>query len=77
MISTVVATVFNADMTRQVEVFQRRDGSFGFEELRFSEPERSWIVSGCYSNSFTDSTESALREARERVLWLSLGGEDN
>ena len=74
MTRTIVETIVHADGTRRVEIFQRRDGSFGFEELRLVEPERAWLVSGCYTNSFSASAEIAIREARARVSWLSSSG---
>ncbi len=67
----VVQTLFNAEQTRQVVIFQRTDGSFGFEELRFGSDEHVWFPCGCYSVSFTDKMEAAVREAKTRVKWLA------
>jgi hypothetical protein len=66
-----VRTIFSGDRTRQVVIFRRSDGTFGFEELRFSEEEAEWISHGRYSVSFTHSEEAALAEARSRVRWLT------
>lgn len=57
----------------RVIIFQRDDGSFGFEDQKFSdEPlELSWIPRGRYSVSFCDSAERATAEARGRVDWLA------
>ncbi|MDQ3257468.1 MAG: hypothetical protein M3R15_26890 [Acidobacteriota bacterium] len=66
-----VQTYFNADGTQQVVIFERADDSLGFEELRFGSDERDWFPCGCYSASFTDSIEMAVREARARVKWLA------
>jgi hypothetical protein len=78
MTRITVETIVHADGTRRVEIFQRRDGSFGFEELHLIEPERAWVPSGYYSNSFCASAEVARREARARVSWLlSPGGVDD
>lgn len=78
MTRITVETIVHADGMRRVEIFQRRDGSFGFEELRLIEPERAWVASGCYTNSFCASAEVALRETRARVSWLlpAGGGDD-
>jgi hypothetical protein len=70
MTRITVETIVHADGMRRVEIFRRRDGSFGFEELRQIEPERAWVPSGHYTNSFCASAEVALSEARARVSWL-------
>ena len=65
----VVQTIWNSDKTRRVDIFQRGDGSFGFEESHYGLDEQSWILFGRYSESFTDTSEAAIREARARVSW--------
>ena len=67
----IVESIFNADRTRRVDIFERADGTFGFEELKFGEEEQGWFPSGCYTVSFTGSVGDALREARGRVRWLA------
>jgi hypothetical protein len=64
-------TLVNADGTRKVEVFQRDDNTFGFEELKFGQEEQAWFPVGKYSFAIIDSLESAIKEAKERVAWLS------
>ena len=71
MDSKPVRTIFKNDRTRQVIIFRRSDGTFGFEELKLSEEQSEWIPYGRYSVSFTDSEEAALAEARSRVRWLT------
>lgn len=72
----VVESIFSADRTRRVDVYEREDGTFGFEELRFGEEERAWHPCGRHAASFTASAAEALGEARGRVRWLSgLGGD--
>jgi len=67
----IVHTVVRPDGTRRVDVFQRRrDGTFGFEESRWNAAEASWLPSGRRSDSFTDTLERALIEARGRIPWL-------
>jgi hypothetical protein len=69
----VVESIFNADGTRRVDIYERGDGTFGFEEFRFGEEEQGWLASGCRATSFTDNLGDALREARGRVWWLAQG----
>ena len=72
----VVESIYNADRTRRVDIFERGDGTYGFEEWRYGEEERSWMTGGRHAASFTDSAAGALSEARGRVRWLSeLSGE--
>jgi hypothetical protein len=55
---------------RRVHIFRRRNGTFGFEEWHWDAEDESWIPVGPQSDSFTDSLERALFEARGRVQWL-------
>lgn len=57
----------------RVIIFQREDGSFGFEDQKFSDDilEQRWIPRGRYSECFCDSAETAAREARSQVDWLA------
>jgi len=57
----VVESIFNADGTRRVDIYERGDGTFGFEEFRFGEEEQGWLPSGCYTTSFTANLGDALR----------------
>ena len=58
--------------TRCVDVFERGDGSFGFEEYR-REPEdpSGWYQIGFYSDQTFSSEEAALEAARASVAWLA------
>jgi hypothetical protein len=67
----VIKTIFSADRTRRVDVFERDDGTFGFEELEFGEQEQSWFPCGRYSEARTSSAEESLNEARGRIQWLT------
>ena len=64
-------TFLNSDGKGKVEVFQRADGTFGFEELKFGQEEQAWLPVGKYSIAIIDSLESAIKEAKGRVAWLS------
>jgi hypothetical protein len=69
---TIVRELVAPDGKRKVRIFQRDDGSFGFESLRFSEdpPDMCWIPHGRFSECIAPSEEIAEREARGRVDWL-------
>ena len=64
-------TFLNSDGTQKVEVFQRADGTFGFEELKFWQEEQTWLPVGKYSIAIVDSLDRAIEEAKGRVAWLS------
>jgi hypothetical protein len=70
---TTVQTIYDEAKKRRVIILQRPDGSFQFEEQRFSdEPlEMCWIPFGIYAVCHSDTAERALSEARGRVAWLS------
>jgi len=68
---SIKKTFLNSDGTRKVEVFQRVDNTFGFEELKFWQEERAWLPVGMYSIAIIDSLERAIEEAKGRVAWLS------
>ena len=54
-----------------VDVFQRPDGTYGFEEYR-RDPEdpRGWYPVGFYGAQRFDSFEAAQRNALQQVAWL-------
>ena len=56
---------------RCVDIFQRPDGTFGFEEYR-RDPEcvSGWFVTGHYGDEKFEGREAAIAAARERVIWL-------
>jgi hypothetical protein len=65
-----IQTIYNDSRKRRVIIFQRGDGSFGFDEEHFAdEPlEMAWLPAGY--DSHCDTAERALLEARGRVAWL-------
>jgi hypothetical protein len=67
----VLQTLYSPDRTERVHIFRRESGTFGYEEVYFSndEYEMCWVPRG--SLSVFDSAETALREERGRVSWLS------
>lgn len=66
----VKKTIVHPDGKRKVEVFQRADGSFGFEELHWRTDEGCWCPFGKYSTAFVDTIEHVLQEVRGRVAWV-------
>jgi hypothetical protein len=70
-----IQIIYDTDKKRRVIFFESDDGSFGFEEQRFSdEPlEMAWIPVGKppQPNCHCDTAERASSEARGRVAWLS------
>ena len=59
------------DGSRKAEIFERPDGTFGFEELAFGRDEDAWFPVGNYSIAMVDSLDHAVSEAKARIAWLS------
>ena len=54
-----------------VDVFERPDGTFGFDEFRRdSEDMRGWFSIGYFGNRVFPTPEAALSDARKSVGWL-------
>ena len=69
---SVVKELLADNGTRKVQIFQREDGSFGFEAFRLSDDpfEMCWIPYGRFSECVARNEQIAEREARGRVDWL-------
>jgi hypothetical protein len=67
----VLASYENADANRCVDLFQRADGSFGFEEFR-RDPEDAgaWTRTGRFGHGVYVSRDDALVAARQSVAWF-------
>ncbi|WP_424977402.1 hypothetical protein [Leisingera sp. S232] len=54
-----------------VDIFQRPDDTYGFDEFR-RDPEdgRGWYSIGHYGNRVFDSAAAAIQEARTCIEWL-------
>jgi hypothetical protein len=64
----VIETFYDEQRTYRVEVFQRADGTFGFQEsMRLPE---GWMPLSKQPVSIVDTLEHAQAEARERIPWL-------
>jgi len=72
-----IQTIYSDCRKRRVIIFQREDGSFGFDEEHFSEEplEVAWLQAGY--DSHCDTAERAMVEAHGRVGWLAEGRDDH
>jgi hypothetical protein len=67
----VFDSIENSQHDRCVDLFQRPDGSFGFEEFRRDvEDAGAWTPVAYYSRAAYASNEAALEVAMTRVVWL-------
>jgi len=64
-------TFVKSDGMRKVEIFQRKNKTFGFRELEYGVEEHSWYPIGRYSLAIIDSFDNTVREAEGRVPWLT------
>ena len=71
-IMRIVKEILSPDKMRKVVIFERDDGTFGFETYRFSEDpyETDWAPYGKWSICYTPDAQTAEREARGRIEWL-------
>jgi hypothetical protein len=68
----VVSSVENFEHNRCVDVFSRRDGSYGFEEFRRdAEDGGEWTPIQYYSGFVYVSPEATLSAAMQSVVWLT------
>ena len=67
----IVKRIESGTGDRAIEIFLRPDGSYGFEEFRFVQPENAWIPIGPGTVPFHDSAETAEADARGRIDWLA------
>ena len=68
--SRIVRTIVNSDRTRRLEVYEAADGTFGFTHWKWGAPEQAWFTVGPFG-ARCDSAETALREAKSRITWMS------
>jgi hypothetical protein len=69
----IVVQSFNMDgEMRCVDVFQRQDGTYGFEEYR-RDPEdaRGWFIIGYFGEERFPAATDALSMAQLKVSWLA------
>jgi hypothetical protein len=63
--------IYQRDMERRVCFYMNSDGTFGFLEWQFFESEDSWAPTRVGQGSRLGTLEDAVREANDRVVWLS------
>ena len=70
----VLSSIETPEGDRCVDIFERDDGSFGFEEWR-RDPESvsGWFAVGQYAGRIFETADAALAAARARVAWLADG----
>jgi hypothetical protein len=69
--SRVLRSINNEGADRCVDIFQRPDGTIGFEEHRRDvEDGRGWFAIGHYSTHTFEDENAALEAAIARVPWL-------
>ena len=68
----VCRSINNADKRLCVDVFQREDNTFGFEEYRRdSETNEGWYKVGFFGDNIFSSEEEAYKNACKSVVWLN------
>ena len=75
IMNVVRKTFTKLDGSRKAEIFERADGTFGFEELAYADDEAAWLPFGKYSVAIIDSLDHATSEAMGRIAWLSVEAE--
>ena len=69
--NVVIHSLEAQDHLRCVDIFQRPDSTFGFEEFRRDiEDASGWFPTGNYSRIVFSSAEAALERAKALVPWL-------
>ena len=67
----VLRSIETPDGGRCVDIFERPDHTFGFEEYRLDvEDSRGWFPIGAYGTRVFASEDAALAEALAAVSWL-------
>ena len=69
---TVIRSIAPDGESICVDIFQRSDGSFGFDEFRRDPEDPSgWFNIGHHGHHIFDSAAEALATAKKSVAWLS------
>ena len=68
----VIRSINNSDESLCVDLFQRKDNSFGFEEFRRDkENNAGWYKIGIYGSRVFLTEEEAYKNARKKIVWLN------
>ena len=71
MSAVVLSSIETFEGDRCVDIFQREDGTFGFDEFRRDpETKTGWFRTGHFENDEFGAWKDALEEAKRRVIWL-------
>jgi GH15 family glucan-1,4-alpha-glucosidase len=72
----VVQSIENLSGDRCVDLLERADGRFGFEEYRRdAEDQRGWFAVGTFGNDTFETADAALAAARRAIPWLRRSAE--
>ena len=73
MSSVVLTSIETFEGDRCVDIFEREDGTFGFEEFR-RDPETAlgWFKTGNFGQKIFLNEATAVEGARQSVKWLDL-----
>lgn len=67
----VVRSINQPGETICVDIFERPDGTYGFEEFRRDpEDNRGWFSIGSHGGGIYRTPDAALAAARARIAWL-------
>ena len=68
----VILSINNCDESLCVDIFQREDNTFGFEEYRRdSETNEGWYKVGFFEDNIFSSEDEAYKNACKSVVWLN------
>ena len=68
----VIYSVNNFDETKCLDLFQRKDKSFGYQEYRRDkESYEGWYKVGSYEDMIFLTKEEAYNSAYKNIVWLS------
>lgn len=71
MPSVVLSSIETFDGDRCVDIFQREDGTFGFDEFRRDpETKTGWFRTGHFEKDVFAAREEAMEAAKARVVWF-------
>ena len=67
----VIRSINNIDKSLCIDIFRRKNYSFGFEEYRRDkETNEGWYEVGFYRNKKFINEEEAYNYAYEKIIWL-------
>ena len=65
-------SINNFDKNRCVDIFKRKDKTFGFAEFRRDfESNTGWFCIGSYSDLSFNTEKEATDEALRKIIWLN------